>query len=126
MTAPGVGPIVAMTYRTVIDVPARFQRSRTVGAHIGLTYRAKRSGKSDPNGPISRWGDKGLRSALYTAGQVILMPGTGPSDLRDWGLAIAARRGRRRANIAVARRLAVILHTMWVDGTDFKATMAIG
>ena len=119
MTAPGIGPIGALTYRVVIDVPSRFRRSRTVGAHVGLTSRADQSGKHRVNGRISRWGDKALRASLYSGASTILMPRTGPSRLRDWGLNLVATRGRKRATVAVARRLAVILHRMWLDGKDF-------
>ena len=126
MTAPGIGPIAAVTFRVVIDVPTRFRRSRTVGAHVGLTSRADQSGKHQVNGRISKWGDKALRAALYSGASTLLMPQTGPSQLRDWGLNLVARRGRKRATVAVARRLAVILHRMWLDGKDFDEAKLAG
>jgi len=126
MTAPGVGPLVAITYRVAIDIPTRFSRSRNVGAHLGLAPRTRQSGTLDLRGRISRCGDRQLRSALYLAATAVLNPRTGPSPLRAWGQSIAERRGRNKAKIAVARRLAVILHRMWVNGTDYDngATVA--
>ena len=120
MTAPGVGPIVALTYRTVFDNPARFAKSRSVGAHIGLTPRIYQSGGVSRVGRISRSGDGNLRSLMYEAA-LVLMTGRGKwSSLKAWGMAIARRRGMQKAIVAVGRRLAVILHRMWVDGTDFR------
>ena len=125
MTAPGVGPLVALTYRMVIDRPARFTCSRNVGAHLGLTPRTWQSGRVDRRGRISRCGDAQLRSALFIAATAVLNPRTGPSPLRTWGVSVVERRGRMKAKIAVARRLAVILHRMWVDGTDYEYGAAV-
>jgi len=121
MTAPGVGPLVAMTYRVAIDIPTRFSRSRTVGAHLGLTPKTRQSGSLDVRGRISRRGDAQLRSALYLAAVSVLHPRTGLSPLKAWGARIAERRGVKKARIAVARRLAVTLHRMWVDGKDYES-----
>ncbi len=124
MTAPGVGPVVALTFRTCVDNPARFSRSRCVGAHYGLTPRLRQSGETARVGRVSRWGDAMMRSSLYEAALVLL---TGPgrwSPLKAWGVAVAKRRGVRRAIVAVARKLAVALHRMWRDGTDFRWTAA--
>ena len=120
MTAPGVGPIVALTYTLAIEDPHRFRRSRSVAAHLGLTQRLKQSGEIARYGRISCWGDAAARRALFLAGRSVLNPRTGASWLRDWGLQVAARRGKLKAFIAVARRLAVVLHRMWVDGTEFR------
>ena len=120
MTAPGIGPIAALTYRSVIDVPARFHRSQMVGAHLGLTPRTKQSGGSDRRGRISKRGDRGLRTALYSGANAVLHPQCHDHPLRAWALGIAARSGRKKAIIALARRLAVILHRMWCDGTDYR------
>jgi len=120
MTAPGVGPVVALTYRTVIDNPARFAKSRSVGAHIGLTPRMFQSGEVSRMGRVSRSGDANLRSLMCEAA-LVLMTGSGRwSSLKAWVIAIARRRGKQKAIVAVGRRLAVILHRMWVDGTDFR------
>jgi len=119
MTAPGVGPFVALTYRAAVDEPARFARSRAVGAHFGLAPRTYQSGELDHRGSISKHGDETIRTALFEAAGVILRPNTRPSALKAWGLRVAKRRGMGRAMVAVARRLAVILHRMWIDRTEF-------
>jgi hypothetical protein len=123
MTAPGVGPFVAVQYKAVIDIPERFSRSQTVGAHLGLTPRTVQTGDKEYRTRISKCGDMALRRALYLAGWGV-MKTKGPNPLREWAEAIAARRGRNRAIIALARRLAVILHRMWMDGTDYRALPA--
>jgi len=120
MTAPGVGPVVALTYRAVVDNPGRFARSRAVGAHYGLTPRLYQSGETARTGRISRCGDALLRTALYEAAFVLLTGKTGWSRLKAWGITIARRRGLPKAIVAVARRLAIVLHRMWRDGTDFQ------
>ncbi|MBT9471107.1 MAG: IS110 family transposase [Pseudomonadota bacterium] len=125
MTAPGVGPVVALTYRAAIDQPQRFAHSRAVGAQAGLTPKRVQSGETDYDVGISKTGDAMLRSTLYEAAQSLLTHGGAKwSWLRAWGMRVAQRRGMRRAIIAVARRLAVILHRMWVDQTDFRWTKA--
>jgi transposase len=121
MTAPGVGAVVALAYRATIDVPARFERSKAVGAALGLTPRRYQSGEIDRTGRISKCGDGMLRSLLYEAAQVLLTRASG-SWLKAWGLQLAKRRGVKRATVATARRLSVILHRMWVDGSDFRFT----
>jgi transposase len=120
MTAPGVGPVVALTFRATVDIPDRFRRSRAVGAHFGLTPRHYASGETDHNGRISKCGDAMMRTALYEGAQAVLCCSKRWSALRAWGMAVARRRGLRRAIVAVARKLAVILHRMWLDGTTFR------
>ncbi|SEG80305.1 Transposase IS116/IS110/IS902 family protein [Bosea lathyri] len=120
MSVPGVGPLVALTYRAAVDEPARFQRSRAVGAHFGLAPRTHQSGEIDRRGHISKSGDETLRAALFEAAMVLLRPATRPSALKAWGLRVAKRRGMAKATVAVARRLAVILHRIWVDRTQFR------
>lgn len=120
MTAPGVGAVVALTYQATIDQPQRFAHSRAVGASIGLTPKRYQSGEMDYDGGISKCGDAMLRTVLYEAGQSLLFHGKKWSWLKAWGVRLAQRRGTRRAVVAIARRLAVILHRMWVDGTDFR------
>jgi transposase len=120
MTAPGVGPLAALSYRTAIDVPERFARSRDVGVHLGLTPRTFKSGNAERRGRISKFGDRGARAALFIAARVLLSKRTRGCGLKTWGLKVAARRGYMKAVIAVARRLAATLHTMWVSGTDFR------
>jgi transposase len=120
MTSPGIGPLTALTYRATIDRPDRFDRSRDVGAHLGLTPSRYQSGETDIVGKISRCGDELARTALYEAAHTLLVRSKKWSTLRVWGLAVAKRRGMARAKVAVARKLAVILHRMWLDGTDFR------
>ena len=119
MTAPGVGPIVALAYRSAIDVPERFRRSRTVAAHLGLTPVTHQSGEVDRRGRISRCGDEMARRCLVNAAISILSPRARPTGLKVWGAAVCERRGKMKGYIALARRLAVILHRMWINETDF-------
>jgi transposase len=121
-SVPGVGPVTALAYATAIDDPARFARSRDVGAHLGLTPRKYASGEIDRNGSISKSGDRLAREALFLAAHTLLTRVTRWSVLKAWGMALAKRRGLRRATIAVARKLAVIMHRTWVDTTDFRST----
>jgi transposase len=120
MTVPGVGPLTALAFRATIDQPNRFRKSRDVGAHLGLTPRRYQSGETDVQGRISRCGDELARTALYEAAHSLLIRSTKWSALRAWGMNVAKRRGMARARVAVARKLAVILHRMWVDGTEFR------
>ena len=120
MTAPGVGVVVALTYRATVDQPQRFVHSRAVGAHVGLTPRRYQSGEIDYDGSVSKSGDTMLRTMLYEAAQSLLVHPGKWSWLKAWGLRVAQRRGMRRAIVAVARRLAVVLHRMWVDDTEFR------
>jgi len=120
MSAPGVGAITALTFVAGVDDPARFTTSRAVGAHFGLTPRRYQSGEMDVIGSITKAGDESVRSALYEAGLSLLVKTKRPSALKAWGLAVAKRRGLKRAIVAVARKLAVVLHRMWVDGAEFR------
>jgi transposase len=122
MTVPGVGPVVALTYRATVDVPARFRKSKSVGAVFGLTCSRHQSGERDRPGAISRCGDEMMRTMLYEAAQSMLVRSTRWSWLKAWAMQIAKRRGIKRAIVALARRLAVILHRIWVDGTEFRWT----
>src|SRR5271166_6947041 len=124
MTAPGVGTIVALTYASAIDDPARFRSSKTVGALFGLTPRKYQSGETDVTGRISKIGDGGVRTALYEAANVILTRPVKGSTLKSWGMRLAARAGMRKAKVALARKLAVVLHRMLADGTSFLADKA--
>jgi transposase len=122
MTIPGVGPVVALTYRATIDVPARFRHSKAVGAVLGLTPCKYQSGESDYTGAISKCGDEMMRVMLYEAAQILLMRSTKWSWLKAWAMQIARRRGIKKAIVALARRLAVVMHRIWVDGTEFRWT----
>jgi len=120
MTVPGVGAITALCFRATIVDPTRFKKSRSVGAYVGLTTRRYASGELDWTGRISKCGDAMLRSYLYEAANVLLTRVAKWSTLKAWGIRLAKRRGLRKAKVAVARKLAVILHQMWVDGTEFN------
>jgi transposase len=122
MTTPGVGPVVALTYRATVDVPARFRTSKAVGAVFGLTPAKYQSGEIDRSGAISRCGDEMMRAMLYEAALSMLVHSTRWSWLKAWAMQIARRRGMKKAVVALARRLAVILHRIWVDGTEFRWT----
>src|SRR5438552_12712912 len=120
MTAPGVGPITALCFKATIDDPTRFKRSRSVGAYVGLTTRRHASGEVDWSGRISKCGDAMLRTYLFEAANVLLTRVPKWSALKAWGIRLAKRNRLRKAKVAVARKLAVILHRMWVDGTEFN------
>ena len=119
---PRCRPVVALTYRATVDVPARFRNSKAVGAVMGLTPSKYQSGESDRSGGISRCGDEMMRVMLYEAAQSLLMRSTKWSWLKAWAMQIARRRGIKKAIVALARRLAVIMHRIWIDGTEFRWT----
>jgi len=119
MTVPGVGPITALCYLATIDDPARFEKSRSVGAYVGLTTRRYASGETDRTGRISKCGDSMLRCYLFEAANVLLTRVSRWSSLKAWGMRIAKRTSLSKARVAVARKLAVIMHRMWIDGTEF-------
>ena len=120
MSAPGVGPIVGLTYVFAIDDPGRFTSSKTVGAHFGLTPKKHQSGEKDVTGRISKIGDASVRTALYEAAHIILTRPVKGSGLKSWAMRLARRAGMKKAKVALARKLAVILHRMLADGTTFN------
>src|SRR6187399_2212747 len=122
MTVPGVGPVVSLTYRATVDVPARFRNSKAVGAVFGLTPSKYQSGEIDRAGAISKCGDEMMRALLYEAAQIVLVRLAKWSWLKAWAMKIARHRGMKKAIVALARRLAVIMHRIWVDGTEFRWT----
>lgn len=126
MSVPGVGPVVALAFIATIDVPARFRTARSVGPALGLTPTLHQSGEINRVGRISLCGDAMMRSLLYEAAQVLLTRVSKWSWLKAWAMAVARRRGLRRAIVALARRLAVIMHRMWRDGTEFRWTRGAG
>jgi transposase len=119
MSAPGVGTIVALTFVSAVDDPKRFASSKAVGAHFGLTPRKYQSGETDVTGRISKIGDAAVRSVLFEAAHVILTRPVKGGGLKSWAMRLARRAGMMKAKVALARRLAVILHRMWVDGSRF-------
>ena len=124
VTVPGVGAITALTFLTAIDDPERFRRSSDVGAFLGLTPRRYQSGEVDLTGRISKAGDRPARSLLFEAANALMTRVRHRSSLRTWGLKLSAKIDSRRAKTAVARKLAVILHRIWVDGTEFDPAPA--
>lgn len=121
MTIPGVGPITSLAYRATVDDPCRISSSKSVGALFGLTPRIYQSGEIDRTGRISRAGDSMMRHLLYEAAAALMSRIGKQSRLRSWGMAIARRRGFKRATVAVARKLAVIMHRIWISGSRFEA-----
>lgn len=122
MTIPGVGPVTSLAFISTIDVPARFRNSRAVGPALGLTPVLNQSGESNRVGRVSLCGDGLMRALLYEAAQVMLSRVKKWSWLKAWAMNVAKRRGRQKAIVALARRLAVIMHRMWSDGTEFRWT----
>ncbi len=120
MSIPGVGPLTALAFKSAIDQPQRFRKSRDVGPHVGLTPRKYASGEVDYNGHITKCGDAMLRTHLYEAAQVLLTRVGTWSRLKAWGLKLAQRSSFKNACVAVARKLAVIMHRIWLDGTTFQ------
>jgi transposase len=120
MTAPGVGVLTAAAFMTTVDNPARFKKSRSVGAYLGMTPRRYQSGKTDIAGRISKCGDALVRGYLFEAATTLLTRVKKWSALKAWGLRLAKRGGMKKATVAVARKLAVILHRMWVTGEEFR------
>ena len=121
MTMPGIGPVVALTFKSAVDDPGRFRRSKDVGPWVGLTPGRNQSGERDIIGAITKAGDAGLRTTLYQAATVMLHRGAS-NWLKAWALRLAVLRGRKRATVALARRIGVVLHRMWRDGTEFRFT----
>lgn len=122
MTMPGIGPVSALTFRSTVDDPRRFLHSQSVGAYLGLTPRRYQSGEVDRVGRITKVGDGETRTALFEAANVVLRPSTRWSPMKAWAVRVAHRQGSKRAKVALARKMAVVLHRMWVDGTKFRWT----
>lgn len=120
MAIPGVGPIAALTFRAAVDDPARFTSSRTVAAHFELMPRRYQCGEVDNPDRITKAGDRDVRSTLYAAANAMMMRSVASSETKSWGLRLMRRKGRRRAVVAVARKLAVVMHRMWADNTEFR------
>ena len=121
MTVPGVGPLTAVAYTTTVDEPSRFRRSKDLGPYLGLTPRKYQSGEVDRTGSISKCGDRTTRSLLFEAAGVLLFRNRHASALKKWGLNLSRRAGARKARVAVARKLAVLLHRLWTNGRVFEA-----
>jgi transposase len=124
MTIPGIGPLTAIAFTTVIDDPSKFAKSSSVGAYLGLTPRRYQSGETDYNGGISKCGDSLVRAYLFEAATTLLTRVEQWSALKAWGVRLAKRNGMKKATVAVARKLAVIMHRMWIDGQAFRWSAA--
>jgi transposase len=125
-TVPGVGPVVATAYRVVVEDPRRFRHGRQVAAYLGLVPTVSQSGAGKHRlGAISKHGDSMMRSLLVEAAHTLLRRNRRPSELRDWGTRLAARVGPKKAAVAVARKLSVVLWSMWRKGTTFRVTTAV-
>ena len=122
MTIPGVGQLTALAFVAAIDDPSRIRRSRDIGAYFGLVPKRYQSGEVDYTGGISKCGDRRVRTLLYEAANVMLTRYKGQLKLKDWAFAIAKRSTMRKARVALARRLAIIMHAMLRDGTEFVST----
>ena len=122
MTLPGVGPLVSITFKTAIDDPSRIAKSKSVGALFGLTPRKYQSGEKDVTGGITYAGDVMVRTALYEAATSLFCRAVRMSPLKRWAMEVAKRRGAKRARVALARKLGVIMHRMWVDGTTYRVS----
>ena len=120
MTVPGVGPVVAITFKSAVDDPTRIKKSKAAGALFGLTPKKYQSGETDVTGGITRVGDETVRCALYEAANIMLSRVTRFSALKRWAMDVAKRRGMKRAKVALARKLAVVLHRIWIDGSAFR------
>lgn len=120
MSVPGVGPITALTFTATIEDPHRFARSEDVGAYAGLVPRRSQSGERNVSGHISKAGDPMLRKTLYEAANVALCQVKRPFALQEWGRKMAEAKGAKRARTAVARKLAALLHSLWLNETEFR------
>ena len=124
MSVPGVGVIVALTFAAAVDDPGRFRSSKTVGAHFGLAPKRYQSGETDVTGRISKMGDANVRATLYEAANIILTRPVKGSAPKSWAARLARRTGMRKAKVALARKLAVVMHRMLVTGKPFAAEHA--
>ena len=120
MTIPGVGGLTAVSFVTAVDDPARFRRSSGVGAYFGLTPRRHQSGEVDRDGKVSKFGDALTRTYLFEAAGALLFRVARWSALKAWGTRLARRIGSKKARVALARKLAVLMHRVWMDGTEFR------
>ncbi len=124
MTIPGVGAIIALTFVSAIDDPARFSSSKQVGAHFGITPKKWESGETSYTGRISKIGDKEVRTALYQAAHIILTKPVRAAQLKRWGMAVAKRAGQQKAKVALARKLAVLMHRMLAPRSSLNSRRA--
>ena len=122
MTVPGVGPMTALAFVAAIDNPERFEDSYDVGAYLGLTPRLFQSGELAYSGRISKWGDALARHMLYEAANSLIVRVKAWSAPKAWAVRLVRKIGAKKARVALARKLAVILHRIWLEGTNFQWT----
>ncbi len=125
MTIPGVGPIVSLSFAALIDDPGRFSKTSDVGAFLGLTPRRHQSGEMDWSGRVSKCGDAGMRGLLFEAASCVIRQVKRFSALKSWAVRLAGRRGFRKAVVATARKIAVLMLTLWKSGTDYQWTQEV-
>ena len=121
MSVPGVGPLTASVFMATLDEPQRFGSGDQVAAYVGLVPSVQQSGEKDIHGHITREGDKVLRSHLFEAAHTLLTRKKATSRLKKWGLKLAKKKGYGKARVAVARKLAILLHHLWITGQSFQA-----
>jgi len=122
MTIPGVGPIVSLSFAALVDDPSRFSKTSDVGTFLGLTPRRHQSGEMDWSGRVSKCGDAGMRGLLFEAASCVIRQVKRFSALKSWAVRLAGRRGFRKAAVATARKIAVLMLTLWKSGTDYQWT----
>ena len=122
MTIPGVGPIVSLSFVALVDDPGRFSKTSDVGAFLGLTPRRHQSGEMDWSGRVSKCGDAAMRGLLFEAASCVIRQVKRFSALKSWAVRLAGRRGFRKAAVATARKIAVLMLTLWKSGTDYQWT----
>ena len=120
LAIPGVGPLTSLAFKATIDDPRRFASSRTVPSHLGLTPRVYQSGEIDRSGHISKSGDKLLRYLLVEAATAMLLRSKKWCSIKSWGVRLAKRVGMSKAIVAVARKIAIVMHKIWLTGDDFR------
>jgi transposase len=122
MTVPGVGPIVALSFIALVDDAGRFRRASDIGAFLGLTPRRYQSGETDYSGRVSKCGDTQMRGLLFEAAACLIRLVKRFSPLKSWAVRLAGRKGFQKAAVATARKIAVLMLTIWKDGTEFRWT----
>ena len=122
MTIPGVGPIVSLNFVSLIDDASRFRKAADVGAFLGLTPRRYQSGETDYSGRVSKCGDAAMRGLLFEAASCLIRQVKRYSPLKSWAVRLAGRRGFKKAAVAAARKIAVLMLTLWKTGTEFQWT----
>jgi transposase len=122
MTIPGVGPIISLSFIALVDDADRFRKVSDIGAFLGLTPRRYQSGETDYSGRVSKCGDAMMRGLLFEAASCLIRQVRRFSPLKSWAVRLAGRRGFKKAAVATARKIAVLMLTLWKDGTDFQWT----